>query len=281
MQFSLVLAFLVDASLRGRTRVWEGTHPLIADDNYDNYDLAVNPYTPERKFPFAVDNLFPEAPADAIKPSESVVGAVVNEVNTNLNLPVVPAHSTPDTFPQDHPFNPRKDGMMNPLVATNGIVAPASEMPEEFYPLYSPFPVSPEDRIPKTYSKYFSEVDFALEGCEQFAGYNIRVAGNSQNKGANGWSNRLWTADSGTQPPGDYSPDSSETRCLAPCKAGDKVVFVDGNRIRKDVTIDSFDAATFKAKISWPTSEPANNDGNHDDTADLRALRKDGKVCIA
>jgi hypothetical protein len=277
MQLFTVVAVVVHASLRGRARDEERTHPLIADDNYDNYDLAVNPYPPARKFPFAFDNFFPQAPADAIKPNAAVGGGV----STNLNLPVVPAFSSPETFPQDHPFNPRVHGMKNPLVSTNGIIAPGSEMPEEFYPLHSPFPVSPEDRIPKAYSKYFSEVDFALEGCEQLAGYNTRVIGKSQNRDANGWNNALWTADSGTQPPGNTTEDAAETRCLTPCNATDTVVFIDGNIVRKDVVIDSVDPTIFKANISWPTSEPANNENQHNSTADLRQLRKDGKICIA
>jgi len=272
-----LLAFLADASLRGRARGREGTHPLIADDEYDNYDLAVNPYPPERKFPFVVDNFYPQAPADAIKPNPSIGGGVM----TNLDLPVVPAFSSPEAFPQDHPFNPRVDGMKNPLVSTNGIVAPAAAMPKEFYPLHSPFPVSPEDRIPKAYSKYFSQVDIALEGCETLAGYPTRVAGKSQNRGPNGFNNALWTADSGTQAPDDMTDDSSETRCLTPCNVTDTVVFIDGNIIRKDVVIDSVDSKIFKANISWPTSEPANNEKQHNSTADLRQLRKDGKICIA
>jgi hypothetical protein len=276
MQLLYVLVLVADASLRGRVRAREGTHPLIADDEYDNYDLAVNPYPPERKFPFVVDSLFPQAPADAIKPNPSVGGGVL----TNLDLPYVPSLSSPQAFPEDHPFDPRKDGMKNPLVSTNGIVAPAAAMPEKFYPLHSPFPVSPEDRIPKAYSNYFSQVDFALEGCEQLAGYPIRVAGKSQNKGPNGFNDALWTADSGTQPPGNMTDDTSETRCLTPCNVTDTVVFIDGNVIRKDAVIDSFDPTTFKANISWPESEPANNENQHNCTVDFRQLRKDGKVCI-
>jgi hypothetical protein len=277
MQLFHVLALVADASLRGRVRDLGGAHPLIADDEYDNYDLAVNPYPPARKFPFAVDNFFPSAPADAIKPQPSIGGGVL----TNLDLNVVPAGSSPEAFPQDHPFNPRVEGMQNPLVSTNGIVAPGSAMPEEFYPLHSPFPVSPEDRIPSAYSKYFSQVDIALEGCETLAGYPIRVAGKSQNRGPNGYANALWTADSGTQPPGNMTDDSSETRCLTPCKEADSVIFIDGNIIRKDVVIDGIDNATFRANVSWPTSEPANNENQHESTTDLRSLRKDGKICIS
>jgi hypothetical protein len=277
MQLLHVLALVVDASLRGTSRDRDGTHPLIADTDYDNYELAVNPYPPARKFPFAIDNLFPQAPADRIEPNPGVGGGVM----TNLDLPVVPAFSSPQTFPQDHAFNPRVDGMKNPLVSTNGIIAPGSAMPEEFYPLHSPFPVSPEDRIPKTYSKYFSEVDFALEGCEQLAGYTTRVIGKSQNEEANGWNNALWTADSGTQAPSNITEDPSETRCLTPCNVTDTVVFIDGNIVRKDVVIDSVDTEIFKANVSWPESEPANNENQHNSTVQLQQLRKDGKICIA
>jgi hypothetical protein len=277
MQLFYVLTLVADATLRGTTRGREGTHPLIADEEYDNYDLAVNPYPPARKFPFAIDNLFPQAPADEVKSNPSVGGGVL----TNLDLPVVPAFSSPETFPQDHPFNPGKDGMKNPLVSTNGIVAPAAAMPESFYPLHAPFPVSPEDRIPQAYSKYFSQVDLALEGCEHLAGYNTRVAGKSQNRDPNGFNDALWTADSGTQPPGNMTEDLDETRCLTPCKETDTVLFIDGNILRKDAVINSIDSTTFKAEISWPTSEPANNENKHETTTDLRSLRKEGKICIA
>jgi hypothetical protein len=228
----------------------------------------VNPYVPQEKFRF-LDDMFPIAPMDdvgfgrvgpgakGLSPAEDALVippyAAVDPFPQGARLygPVVEEGEDPTIIPRDPSFGSGDYWHPRDLHNTGGIVAPAERMGMKNYPIrspldeFAPYPaISPEDALPRKYSKYFDQVEDRARGCVTAAGGYVREA------------------------------------CSVACEVDETVKAVFGNVLR-EVKINAVDEEKDLAQVSWSTSLPADPvTGTHGPvTIERRRLQKDGKVC--
>jgi hypothetical protein len=225
----------------------------------------VNPYVPTMRFRF-LDNMFPIAPMDDVG-----TGRVGNPLSPAEDALVVPPYAAVDPFPQgarlygavteegeDPKIIPRDPSFGSgdywhprDLHNTGGIVAPAERMGMKNYPIrapldeFAPFPaISPEDTMPRKYSRYFDQVEDRARGCVTSAGGYVREP------------------------------------CSVACDVNETVSAVFGNVLR-EVKINAIDEEKDLAQVSWDASLPPDPEtGDHGPvTIERRRLQKGGKVC--
>jgi len=252
----LLLPLVVHAGLRKSRGPFDHDHPRW-----------INPYGAEKPFRF-LDNLFPVAPEDDV--GEGAVGGGTGYLGgTADDALIVPPYAVADPFPQgsrlygelrvpgEEPQIVGRDPSYgsgdyfppHEVAKSGGIVAPASVMPADQYPLmapaddFHPMPaLGPEDALPKKYARYLDQVEDLARGCTQQNGY--------------------------------VSSD-----CTVACADGEDVQAVFGNTLR-DVKLEAIDAEKDLAKVSWDTAlDPDPETGEHSGTIERRRLSKGGKVC--
>lgn len=256
MRTQLALFVLVDAGLRRADKSSRG--PFDSD-----HPRMINPWGANKPFRF-LDDMFPVAPEDSVGEGAVGVGGTADDAL------VVPPYAVADPFPQGSRLFgevrvPGEDPVVVPrdpsygsgdyfppkeVAGAGGIVAPASKMPEDSYPLlapgddFSPMPaLGPEDSLPRKYARYFDQVEDKARGCDTHNGYVTND-------------------------------------CTVACGVNETVQAVFGNELR-NVTLGGIDVEKDVAEVSWDPSLPADAEtGTHGPvTIERRRLSKDGKVC--